>query len=150
MHSKVVFKLDDESSHWLNHQCCSVRPRVTCWRVLRSLHAEDILCRFRKRTGAPWPLQINFFLPTQLSTLFQWHSKVVDPLLSFISIYFIIYIINLDLTEKSCNTLDKQWYIDQSFQNYTTSVFHVFPFIATPEKKMYILCENCLHNMNHC
>ena len=26
----VVFKLDDESSHWSNHQCCSVRPRITC------------------------------------------------------------------------------------------------------------------------
>jgi len=30
----------------------------------RSLHPKDLLCRFRKRVGALWPLQKDYFIPS--------------------------------------------------------------------------------------
>ena len=47
---------------------------------LSLLHGKDLSCIFRNIVGVLQLLQkTKCFDPTQLSILFQWHSKLVDP-----------------------------------------------------------------------
>ena len=59
------------------------------WRVSRSLQVKHLLCRFRKRVGASFPLQ-----KTSFSSLFNFlvASNVVGPVHPSISYFYVVFI----------------------------------------------------------